>query len=115
MSMFLPGAASLVEQLDKRLMIVLRCGKNLIGTMRSFDQFSNLVLEDTFERHVVNNEFGDIPLGLYIVRGDSIVLLGEIDDELGESTKTAMKKVSATHILQALRLEPPPRVFWDFE
>lgn len=39
----LPGAASLVEQLDKRLLVVLRDGRHLVGVMRSFDQFSNMV------------------------------------------------------------------------
>mmetsp|Transcript_25508 Transcript_25508/g.57238 ORF Transcript_25508/g.57238 Transcript_25508/m.57238 type:complete len:88 (-) Transcript_25508:527-790(-) len=39
----LPGAASLVEELDKRLLVVLRDGRNLVGVMRSFDQFSNMV------------------------------------------------------------------------
>ena len=39
----LPGAASLLEQLDKRLLVVLRDGRHLVGVMRSFDQFSNMV------------------------------------------------------------------------
>ncbi len=47
---YLPGAASIVEQLDTRIMIVLRDGRNLIGTLRSFDNFLNFVLEDTVER-----------------------------------------------------------------
>ena len=45
-------------------------------------------LEDTYERRVVvpTDEdqpavYGDVPLGLYIVRGDSVVLLGEIGPE----------------------------------
>jgi U6 snRNA-associated Sm-like protein LSm1 len=33
-----------VEQLDKRLLVVLRDGRHLVGVMRSFDQFSNMVL-----------------------------------------------------------------------
>lgn len=49
-SPYLPGAASLLEQLDKRIMIILRDGKHLIGKLRSFDHFMNLILEETFER-----------------------------------------------------------------
>jgi len=107
---FLPGSASLVEQLDKKLMIILRDGRHLVGMLRSFDQFSNLVLENTSERRVLHVKhkresednivkqnstekvkkdtkselccyYTDIHLGLYIVRGDSVVLLGEIDNE----------------------------------
>jgi len=49
-SIYLPGAASLIDQIDSRILIVLRDGRNLIGTMRSFDQYVNLILEDTIER-----------------------------------------------------------------
>ncbi len=31
---FFPGAASLFEQLDKRLLIVMRDGRHLVGTLR---------------------------------------------------------------------------------
>ena len=73
---FLPGSVSLIEDLDTRVMVVLRDGRHLIGTLRSLDQFSNLVLEETVERHIVGNKFSDIYLGLYVVRGESLVLLG---------------------------------------
>ena len=86
---FLPGSASLVEQLDRRIMIVLRDGRHLVGVLRSFDQFSNMVVEDTSERRVLHLKKGgdticyytDIQLGLYLIRGDSMVLLGEVDTE----------------------------------
>jgi len=90
---YLPGAASLIEQLDKRIMIILRDGKHLCGKLRSFDQFLNLVLEDSVERVLLPSEYCDIDLGLYIVRGDQIVLLGEIDDDM-EQNKMKLKKIT---------------------
>jgi U6 snRNA-associated Sm-like protein LSm1 len=33
--------------------VILRDGRNLVGVLRSFDQFSNMVMEDTFERRTV--------------------------------------------------------------
>lgn len=36
--------------------VVLRDGRHLVGVMRSYDQFSNIVLEDTHERHFVGSE-----------------------------------------------------------
>jgi U6 snRNA-associated Sm-like protein LSm1 len=48
--LYLPGAASLLEQLDTRVMIILSDGRHLVGLLRSFDQFLNLVLENTHER-----------------------------------------------------------------
>jgi len=47
---------------------------------RSFDQFANLVLETAVERIVVGYLYSEKPLGLYVVRGENVVLLGEIDD-----------------------------------
>lgn len=42
-----PPGMALVEELDKTLLIQLRDGRKLIGIMRSFDQFANIVLEGT--------------------------------------------------------------------
>jgi hypothetical protein len=43
-----PPGVSIVEELDKRLMVQLRDGRKVIGILRSFDQFANLVLESTW-------------------------------------------------------------------
>jgi U6 snRNA-associated Sm-like protein LSm1 len=53
---YLPGAASIGEHLDNRLLVTLRDGRHLIGTLRSFDQFMNLVLESTVERIIYGGE-----------------------------------------------------------
>ena len=97
----LTGTASLAEELDsesckpttqkahaltvvaraapaEKLMLVLRDGRKIIGIMRSFDQFSNIVLEHAEERVVVGKRFADVPLGLYVIRGENLVLLGQI-------------------------------------
>jgi small nuclear ribonucleoprotein (snRNP)-like protein len=47
------GAASLLEQLDKRIMIILRDGRHFVGKLRSFDHFMNLILEETCERVLI--------------------------------------------------------------
>ena len=62
----------------EKLMLVLRDGRKIIGIMRSFDQFSNIVLEHAEERVVVGKRFADVPLGLYVIRGENLVLLGQI-------------------------------------
>lgn len=59
-------------------MVLLRDGRTLIGYLRSVDQFANLVLHRTIERIHVGKEYGDIPRGIFIVRGENVVLLGEI-------------------------------------
>lgn len=40
-----PPGIAIVEELDKSLMVQLRDGRKVIGVLRSFDQFANLVLE----------------------------------------------------------------------
>lgn len=96
------GTAHLLDEIDKKLMVLLRDGRTLIGFLRSCDQFANLVLHNTIERIHVDQEYGDIqrqvkyvfsslrfkikPLsyflpffrGTMIIRGENVVLLGEI-------------------------------------
>ena len=118
----LPAAASLVDQLDKRVLVILRDGRNLVGVMRSFDQFSNVVLEDAVERRVVipakegvNAVYGDAPLGLYDVRGDSIVLLGEVDDAR-EASPQHPARMDIRDVLELERAGLAERaVVWDIE
>ena len=39
---------------------------------------ANLVLQDTVERIHSGNKYGDIQRGIFLIRGENIVLLGEI-------------------------------------
>ncbi|PNX95982.1 U6 snRNA-associated Sm-like protein LSm1 [Trifolium pratense] len=55
-----------------------------MGTLRSFDQFANAVLEGACERVIVGDLYCDIPLGLYVIRGENVVLIGEMDLEREE-------------------------------
>ncbi|XP_043473939.1 U6 snRNA-associated Sm-like protein LSm1 [Leptopilina heterotoma] len=98
-----PGTASLLEELDKKLMVLLRDGRTLIGYLRSVDQFANLVLHRTIERIHVGKEYGDIPRGVFIVRGENVVLLGEIDRD--KEKDLPLSEVSVDDILDAQRRE----------
>ncbi|KAG9656921.1 hypothetical protein KCU98_g12574, partial [Aureobasidium melanogenum] len=72
-------AAQLLDLTDKKLMVSLRDGRKLIGVLRSWDQFGNLVLQDTVERLFAQNLYADVDRGLFLVRGENVLLLGEID------------------------------------
>jgi len=98
MSTYLPGTASLLEELDKKLMVLLRDGRTLIGTLRSVDQFANLVLQHCIERIHVGDVYGDIPRGVFVVRGENVVLLGEIEEK--EEVMSKLKKVRVEEILE---------------
>ncbi|CAG9562640.1 unnamed protein product [Danaus chrysippus] len=99
----LAGTAHLLDELDKKLMVLLRDGRTLIGYLRCVDQFANLVLHKTIERIHVGREYGDIPRGIFIVRGENVVLLGEIDKEKEENLP--LTEVSVDDILDAQRRE----------
>lgn len=78
-------AAQLLDLTDKKLMVSLRDGRKLIGVLRSWDQFANLVLQSTVERIFIAPSpsnpglYADIPRGVFLVRGENVLLLGEID------------------------------------
>jgi U6 snRNA-associated Sm-like protein LSm1 len=100
---YMPGTASLIEDVDKQLMVVLRDGRTLIGYLRSIDQYANLLLSKTIERIHVGKKYGDIPRGIYLVRGENVVLIGEVD--LSMPTKAEMVKVDVNEILELQRVE----------
>uniref|UniRef100_A0A8I3NA72 U6 snRNA-associated Sm-like protein LSm8 n=1 Tax=Canis lupus familiaris TaxID=9615 RepID=A0A8I3NA72_CANLF len=52
------------------------------GTLKGFDQTINLILDESHER-VFSSSQGveQVVLGLYIVRGDNVAVIGEIDEE----------------------------------
>ncbi|KJH47711.1 LSM domain protein [Dictyocaulus viviparus] len=79
---YLPGAISLFEQLDKKLVVVLRDGRKLIGYLKSIDQFANLILEDVVERTFVDKYYCDINQGFLLIRGENVEIAGEIDESV---------------------------------
>ena len=99
----------------EKLLLVLRDGRKIIGTMRSFDQFSNIVLEHAEERVVVGKRFADVPLGLYVIRGDAVVLLGEVAPELEASDAHPRERPIADVVALEESGEGTTAVVWDIE
>lgn len=87
----------------QKLLVVLRDGRTLIGYLRSIDQFANLVLHRTIERIHVGKKYGDIPRGIFVVRGENVVLLGEID--LENENNPQLEEVPIDDILEMQREE----------
>ncbi|XP_078285102.1 U6 snRNA-associated Sm-like protein LSm1 [Rhinoraja longicauda] len=107
MNYYTPGTARLIEDLDKKHLVLLRDGRTLIGFLRSIDQFANLVLHQTLERIYVGQKYGDIPRGIFIVRGENVVLVGEID--LDKESASTLQRVTIENILAELRQEKDAR------
>lgn len=46
---------------------------------------ANLVVHRTVERIHVGNEYGDIPRGIFVIRGENVILLGEFVSDQNSS------------------------------
>ncbi|EMD35620.1 hypothetical protein CERSUDRAFT_116344 [Gelatoporia subvermispora B] len=92
--------ASLQGYVDHRVLLILQDGRAIVGVMAGFDQKSNVVLSDSKERvYSMDEGVEEIPLGLYLVKGDQIVLIGELDDAVDQSVD-----------LSTVRAEPLPPI-----
>jgi len=89
---------------DRRVLLILQDGRAIVGVMAGFDQKSNVVLSDSKERvYSMDEGVEEIPLGLYLVKGDMIVLIGEIDDAVDQAVD-----------LSTIHAEPiPPIRYWE--
>ncbi|XP_051058248.1 U6 snRNA-associated Sm-like protein LSm1 [Phodopus roborovskii] len=94
---YMPGTASLIENIDKKHLVLLQDGRTLIGFLRNIDQFANLVLHPSVEHIHVGKKYSAIPPGILVVRGENVVLLREID--LEKESDTPLHQVSIEEIL----------------
>ncbi|KAJ7211229.1 hypothetical protein GGX14DRAFT_534619 [Mycena pura] len=82
--------SSLQGYVDRRVLLILQDGRVIVGVMAGFDQKSNVVLSDSKERiYSIDEGVEEIPLGLYLVKGDMIVLIGELDDAVEQAVDLA--------------------------
>lgn len=67
--------------MNKVISVITGDGRNIIGLMKGFDQTINIILENSHERvYSETSGVSQIPLGLYIVRGDNVAVIGEVDE-----------------------------------
>ncbi|KAI8540983.1 hypothetical protein RHMOL_Rhmol08G0027400 [Rhododendron molle] len=63
--------------------VITNDGRNIVGVLKGFDQATNIILDESHERVYSTKEgVQQLVLGLYIIRGDNISIVGEIDEEL---------------------------------
>ncbi|KAF8348680.1 Sm-like ribonucleoprotein [Amanita rubescens] len=92
--------SSLQGYVDRRIFLVLQDGRAIVGKMAGYDQRSNVVISECKERvYSIEEGVEEIPLGLYLVKGDMIILIGEIDDAIDQSVD-----------LSTIRAEPIPPI-----
>ncbi|KAI7889855.1 uncharacterized protein EV154DRAFT_513105 [Mucor mucedo] len=67
------------------VLVVTLDGRILVGKLRGTDQSSNLILEKCEERVFSSEGTEVVPLGLFLLRGDNLCTVGEIDTEKDET------------------------------
>jgi len=75
-------ASALEMFINKVVEIVTADGRVIVGTLKGFDQTINLILDESHERVYSSGQgVEQVILGLYIVRGDNVAVIGEVDDD----------------------------------
>ncbi|EDQ91434.1 uncharacterized protein MONBRDRAFT_17908 [Monosiga brevicollis MX1] len=68
--------------MNKAVTIATQDGRLLTGILKGFDQSTNLILNQCYERvFSLHSGVEIVPMGLYIVRGDNVAVVGETDEE----------------------------------
>ncbi|XP_041377157.1 U6 snRNA-associated Sm-like protein LSm8 [Gigantopelta aegis] len=79
-------ASALESYINKTVSVVTADGRIIVGTLKGFDQTINLILDESHERvFSLTQGMEQVVLGLYIVRGDNVAIIGEIDDDTDSS------------------------------
>ena len=73
----------------EKILVITVDGRTLAGTLISCDQVTNLVLKDTVERVIRPaddlEQSMETPHGLYMIRGDNVVVAGLVDEDMDAS------------------------------
>lgn len=69
----------------EQVLIITSDGRTLTGILSGFDQTTNIILSDAEERIFKAGDMVQVePLGLYLLRGENIAVVGEVDKEIEE-------------------------------
>jgi len=85
------STAQLLEQYsDQRVIVLTMDGRVLLGVVKGFDPQCNLILTKCTERIFSTREGVDtMEHGMYIVRGDNVASVGEIDEDIDAAVNWA--------------------------
>lgn len=81
-------AASIIGFVDRKVSAVLLNGRVVIGVLRTFDQFGNLVIHDGVERLYLSKtkQYAESTTPqIYVIRGENLLMLGDLDIDREDS------------------------------
>ncbi|ODV78643.1 U6 snRNA-associated Sm-like protein LSm8 [Suhomyces tanzawaensis NRRL Y-17324] len=78
--------ADLKEFLEKRVRVISTDARLFEGILQGFDKSTNIIISNCIERIIYDDdeENQEIALGLYMMRGGTVVCVGEIDEEAAQ-------------------------------
>ncbi|THC89029.1 hypothetical protein EYZ11_011523 [Aspergillus tanneri] len=74
---------------------------------------TNLVLQDTIERMYAGNLYADIPRGIFLVRGENVLLLGEIDLDKEDDIPASVQRATIQEVFELKKKEDAERKTGD--
>ena len=63
------------KYMDRKLSLQLNGNRKIVGVLRGYDAFLNLVLDDCFE-HTATEQ---IPVGMSVIRGNSVIAMEALE------------------------------------
>ncbi|SLM34229.1 small nuclear ribonucleoprotein g [Lasallia pustulata] len=71
-----PPQPELKKYLDKRLFVQLNGSRKVIGVLRGYDVFLNIVLDEAVEERAGGEK---VRIGMVVIRGNSVVMLEALE------------------------------------
>ncbi|KAF2750831.1 small nuclear ribonucleoprotein-like protein G [Sporormia fimetaria CBS 119925] len=71
-----PPQPELKRYLDKRVLVQLNGSRRVLGVLRGYDVYLNLVLDEAMEEKPTG---GREKIGMVVIRGNSVVMLEALD------------------------------------
>lgn len=89
--------SALQGYVDRRILVILQDGRTIVGVLAGMDAKSNIIMSDSTERVYSTDEgVEEVPLGLYLIKGDAIMVVGELDPV--EDSKVPLSEIRADPI-----------------
>ncbi|VEU19520.1 DEKNAAC100764 [Brettanomyces naardenensis] len=89
-------AAAIIGSVDRKVIVTLWDGRTLVGVLRTFDQFANLVIHDGVERIYLldKKQYAESSKPqTYLIRGENVVMMGELDIDKEDEPLEGLERI----------------------
>lgn len=89
-------AAAIIGFVDRKVSAILIGGRTILGVLRTFDQFGNLVIHDGIERIYFpeTKKYAESSHPqIYVIRGENLLMMGDLDIDVEDSAVEGWEKI----------------------